>query len=126
MENICIAVGVTIVMDIVCGVIGAAKNHVLDSSVMREGMYNKVGEILLVIVALMCHYWLEQPPFDVLGIPAEVTSLVGVYLVGMELLSIIENICKINPDLPFAKILYIFNLDNDDSDDVESSQASEE
>ena len=45
----------------------------------------------------------------------------------MELVSILENICKINPDLPFAKILMMFNIDVDTNEpnDVESETAPE-
>ena len=126
MDNMCVACGILIILDIVCGVVAAAKNHALDSSVMRDGMYNKVGEILLIIVSLVCHFWLEQEPFVNMGIPADVTMSVAIYIAGMELLSIIENICKINPELPLAKILYIFNLDTDDNDVVESNKAPKE
>lgn len=124
-EMICVCC-ILIVLDILCGVIGAAKNRELDSSVMRDGMYNKVGELLLLLTAAIIGNVLGLHPFDQLGIPPEVTSAVCVYIAGMELLSIIENICIINPELPFAKILYIFNIDEKVEDDVESNRASRE
>lgn len=128
MDTLCTACAVMIVMDIVCGVVAAAKNHVLDSSIMRDGMYNKVGEILLLVIAMFCRFLLSEPPLSAIGIPAEVTSAVAIYIVGMELLSILENICKINPDLPISKVLAIFNIEVDieDTHALESTQAPKE
>lgn len=120
METLCIACAVMIGMDVICGVVAAAKNRVLDSSVMRDGMYNKVGEILLLVVALCCRFLLSEYPLNTIGVPADVTGVVAVYIIGMELLSILENICKINPELRIAKILAIFNVevDKDEPDTV--------
>lgn len=128
MSTLCAACAVMIVMDIVCGVVAAAKNHMLDSTVMRDGMYNKVGEILLLVIAMFCHFLLSEPPLASIGVPADVTSAVAIYIVGMELLSILENICKINPDLPIAKVLAIFNIEVDieGTQELESTQAPKE
>lgn len=117
---------VLILMDVLCGVVGAAKNRVLDSSIMREGMFNKAGELLLMLLAVLVEFALGLEPFSTMGVPPEVANAVFVYIAGMELLSIIENICKINPEIPLSKILYIFNLDEESKDDVDSGQASEE
>ena len=117
---------ILILLDILCGVTAAARSRALDSSIMRDGLYNKVGELLLLSTATIVEFGLDIPPFDQLGIPPEVMGAVCAYIAVMELLSIIENICKINPELPFAKILYIFNLDDEGDDDVESKRASGE
>lgn len=125
MDRVAVAILVLILFDVIAGIIAAARAHTLDSSIMREGMYNKVGEILLMMFAMICNYLLGMEPFVSIGIPEEVTYLIGAYIGGMEVLSIIENICKINPSLPLAKILSIFNLDSDDINDVDSAQAPE-
>ena len=125
MDRVAIAIVVLILFDILAGVVAAARAHSLDSSIMREGMYNKVGEILLMMFAVICNYLLGMEPFVSIGIPEEVTYLIAAYIGGMEILSIIENICKINPSLPLAKILSIFNLDDMNDDDVDSAQAPE-
>ena len=125
MDRVAVAILVLILFDIIAGVVAAARSHTLDSSVMRDGMYNKVGEIMLMMLAMICNYLLGMEPFVAIGIPKEVTYLIAAYIGGMEILSIIENICKINPSLPLAKILSIFNLDSDDDIDVDSAQAPE-
>lgn len=125
MDRVAVAILVLILFDVIAGIIAAARAHTLDSSIMREGMYNKVGEILLMMFAMICNYLLGMEPFVSIGIPEEVTYLIGAYIGGMEVLSIIENICKINPSLPLAKILSIFNLDDMNDDGVDSAQAPE-
>lgn len=114
-----------VLLDIVAGLAAAIKNKELSSSVMHEGLYNKLGEVLLLVVAMFVGSILDIPPFTQLGIPPEVMYLVALYITLMELVSILENICKLNPNLPIAKILAIFDIevDGDGDDDVESKQA---
>ena len=123
--DICIISCAFILLDIICGVIAAAKNKVLDSSIMRDGLYNKLAELLFMGLAILCSYALTIEPFNELGVPPEILYLVAVYIAGMELLSIIENICKINPELKIKEILYIFGVDNDDSIDKNDKNSIE-
>lgn len=101
---------ILILMDIVCGIVGAARNKKLCSAIMRDGLYNKFGEIMLLLLAIFINNVLMVAPFDKIGIPPEIAYAVAIYIAIMEIISIIENICKINPELPFAKILLMFNL----------------
>lgn len=128
MINICGCCCILILFDIVSGIIGAAKNSELSSSIMRDGLYAKTGELLLLAVSAFLGYAVTIPPFDTLGIPPEILYSIGAYIALMEILSIIENICKINPDIPISKILLIFNLsiDKSDKDSVVSESAPEE
>lgn len=101
---------ILILMDIVCGIAGAARNKELCSAIMRDGLYNKFGELMLLLLAIFVNEVLLIAPFDKMGIPPEIAYAVAIYIAIMEMISIIENICKINPELPFAKILLMFNL----------------
>lgn len=101
---------ILILMDIVCGIAGAARNKELCSTIMRDGLYNKFGELMLLLLATFINEVLLIAPFDTMGIPPEIAYAVAIYIAIMEIISIIENICKINPELPFAKILLMFNL----------------
>ena len=107
MSAIC---GILILMDIVCGIVGAARNKELCSVIMRDGLYNKFGELMILLLAIFVNEVLLIAPFDKLGIPPEIAYSVAIYIAGMEIVSIVENVCKINPNLPFAKILLMFNL----------------
>nr|DAL24262.1 MAG TPA_asm: holin [Caudoviricetes sp.] len=127
MINISIVCGILIIMDIVCGTVAALRNRELCSTIAREGMYNKIGEAMFLLIAIIANEILGIPPFDTLGISPNVACLVAGYIAWTELVSILENICKINPDLPFAKILMIFNIDVDskEEDTVELETAPE-
>lgn len=116
-----------ILFDIVSGIAAALKYKSLSSSAMREGLYNKLAEILLLLLAVVCNFVLDMPPFHQLGIPPEIAYVVAVYIVCMEVLSIIENICLLNPNIPLAKLLMIFNIniDKDEPDDVDLETAPE-
>ncbi len=122
MVDLSIVCGILIIMDIVCGVVAALRNRELCSSIAREGMYNKIGEVMFLIIGIIANEILAIPPFDTLGISPGIACLVAAYIAWAELVSILENICKINPELPFAKILLMFNIDVDDKerDTVES------
>lgn len=127
MINVSIVCGILIIMDIVCGTVAAMRNKELCSSIAREGMYNKIGEAMFLLIGIIANEILAIPPFDGLGISPNVAYLVAAYIAWMELVSILENICKINPELPFAKILMMFNIDVDTKEPnaVESETAPE-
>ena len=105
-----------ILLDIISGIAAALKSKSLSSTVMREGLYNKLAEILLLILSAVCNFVLDMPPFHQLGIPPEISYVVAAYVVCMEILSTIENICILNPDIPLAKLLMIFNIKLDKND----------
>lgn len=127
MINVSIVCGILIIMDIVCGTVAAMRNKELCSSIAREGMYNKIGEAMFLLIAIIANEILAMPPFDGMGISPDIAYLVAAYIAWMELVSILENICKINPELPFAKILMMFNIDIDTEEPnaVESETAPE-
>lgn len=127
MINVSIVCGILIIMDIVCGTIAAMRNRELCSSIARKGMYNKIGEAMFLLIGIITNEILAIPPFDGLGISPDIAYLVAAYIAWMELVSILENICKINPELPFAKILMMFNIDVDTEEPnaVESETAPE-
>lgn len=127
MINVSIVCGILIIMDIVCGTVAAMRNKELCSSIAREGMYNKIGEAMFLLIGIIANEILAMPPFDGLGISPDIAYLVAAYIAWMELVSILENICKINPELPFAKILMMFNIDVDSEEPnaVESETAPE-
>lgn len=127
MINLSIVCGILIIMDIVCGTVAALRNRELSSSIAREGMYNKFGEVMFLLTGIIANEALSMPPFDTLGISPDIAYIVAAYIAWMELVSILENICKIDPELPFTKILMMFNIevDSKEQDTVESETAPE-
>lgn len=76
--------------DIVSGVIQAVINKNLDSQKMREGLLRKILLILIVILSFIFQY--------AFNIPA-ISKVVCIYLIVMEIISIMENLKKAGIDL---------------------------
>ena len=90
------------------GGVAACANHKWKSSEMRKGLYHKFGSIMLVVLAYLIDY--AQKYVD-LGFRVPIAAGVCVYIILMELGSIVENIGKINPDLLPDKVRAILGLD---------------
>ena len=92
-----------ILLDVVSGLVRAFATTGFDSSVMRQGFFHKLGELLSVALCVVVDVSMPR-----LGIPVEVdfSAVCCVYLVIMEIGSILENIGAINPELrdPLSKI----------------------
>lgn len=78
------------IADIVSGVIQAIINKNLDSQKMREGLLRKMLLILVVILSFIFQY--------AFNIPA-ISKVVCIYLIVMEIISIMENLKKAGIDL---------------------------
>lgn len=95
-------------LDILCGLIQATMNNAVDSTKMRDGLYHKSGYVLVMLLAYLIEFgthYLE------LGFSAPVVIPVAVFICLTELVSILENCCKISPALANSKIFSIFNVD---------------
>lgn len=107
-----ICTGCFILFDIITGLLKAAHEKNLDSTVLRQGLFNKCAEILAVIGA-----GLLQRGADVIELGLDVPTLpfVSAYVCIMETVSVIENLCIINPALSnlFGPYLSKLKGDND-------------
>lgn len=91
-----IIVLVFILFDILTGIIKAIYKEGLNSTYLRQGLFHKLSEI----IALIGSYGLEFAiNYIELGIDIPVFKCVSGYIALMELISIIENLCEINPKL---------------------------
>lgn len=100
-----------IVLDIVLGFCGAVKNSVVSSKVMREGLWHKLGSVALIVVADVIDGALLGG-VD-LGFPAPVLAAVCLYITLMELVSVLENITELNPNLKDNPLLNRFAEDGE-------------
>lgn len=100
-----IIVGAFILLDLITGLIKAFKTKEYTSSIMREGLFHKVGSILVVSFGVLVDY--AQSYLD-LGVNVPIATSICVYIVLMEIGSIIENLCTINPNLLPEKIKSYF------------------
>lgn len=85
-----------IVFDIATGWLKALSTGTTDSSIMRQGLFHKLAEILAVMFGYTCEY-----VFPYAGIEVTIPFATGIamYIVLMETASIIENLAIMNPNL---------------------------
>lgn len=96
--------------DIVTGVIGGIKKEGLNSSALRDGLFKKVGFIFCYFIA-----WVIDTYGNLVGFNfgVELLPIIILYVCSTELVSIIENIHKINPDLLPEKLMELFHINKD-------------
>lgn len=104
-----IIVGVFILFDIITGLIKAFYNGGINSTKLRVGFFHKVSEIIALIGSGLLEYGLGFINLDI-GLP--ILSGVALYLSCMELISIIENLCEVNPALATLFKPYLQKLKN--------------
>lgn len=108
-----IACLIAIIFDIVTGIIKALKEDGLNSTIMRQGFYHKIGELLAVGAG--CLFQWGSTKID-LGIKLPLLDIIGIYIILTEIVSILENIGEINPELKelFEPFLEKMRRDKDD------------
>lgn len=94
--GIYITVGVFILFDIATGLVKALYKEGLNSTYLRKGLYHKLSEVLAVAGSGLLEYGLG---YVNLGVDLPVLGVVSVYICSMEFVSIIENLCVVNPGL---------------------------
>lgn len=94
-----------IALDFVSGMIEAFKNKDFDSSIMRDGLVNKMGELLILVLAELAEKAL--PYFDI-SIGKPIFNGICTYIILMEIGSVIENVGNINKAIIPAKIRKFF------------------
>lgn len=112
-----------IVLDMVTGLIKAFKEKNYSSTVMREGLFHKAGSIVVAVFGILVDY--AQGYVDI-GVTIPVATAICTYIIMMEIGSIIENVCTINPGIIPNKIKQYFEKLSDKKADVESTDAEPE
>lgn len=115
---------VLMLFDIISGFGGAAKQGVIESGKMREGLWHKAGFLGLIILATVWEIVVLWINFDAVSKGAGVivpefpaVSAICAFIAIIELVSICENLCVLNPQiasLPFIKALKAHNPDSPD------------
>lgn len=98
-------------LDLLTGIISAIRVHELKSSRLRDGLFKKVGFILCYFLA-----WLMDKYGRIVGfeLPVHILPVIILYVCTTELVSILENITKINPDILPDKLMQLFHVKQQD------------
>lgn len=96
-------------LDIITGIVTAIKNKDIQSSKLRDGLFKKVGFILCYLVA-----WLVDNEGAIIGfqLVTPILPIIILYVCTTELVSILENICKINSEILPDKLMALFHISN--------------
>ena len=102
-----------IALDFITGLVKSISLGTFKSSVMREGLLHKSGELHFFFFCILIQY---AETFLDLGFSLPVAAAICSYIVLMEIGSAIENIGTINPELVPAKLRGIIGLGGDDEE----------
>lgn len=78
--------------DYLTGFMKALHAHDVQSSKLRDGLMRKFGEMITIIISLFLQYSI--------GLPKEISIFIAIYIIVMELISIIENLDAIGVKVP--------------------------
>lgn len=85
-----------IAMDILTGWMKAVATATTNSSIMRVGLFHKLGEIMAILFGYACEFAF---PYVGIAISIPLVESIGTYIILMEVASVVENIMQINPQL---------------------------
>ena len=94
-------------LDLTSGVIAAVKNKNLKSAKMRDGLFKKAGFLLVYLLAFLIDFEGSRVGFT---ISVATLPIVVSFTCLTEVISIIENVSKINSDLLPEKLLSLFHI----------------
>ena len=93
-------------LDVISGFIAAIKNRELSSTKMREGFFHKCSLVMCIVLAWCIEMFVMHVPDLGFNVPLVIPTCVLIF--AMEVVSILENIIKINPDLENEEIVKLF------------------
>lgn len=97
-------------LDLLTGIVASVKNKDVKSSKLRDGLFKKVGFMFCYFIGWLVDTQGYRVGFNI----TNVLPIILLYSCTTELVSIIENICKINPDILPEKLMSIFHIKKDD------------
>lgn len=114
---------VLMVLDFLSGSVAAMLKHNWCTKVMREGLLHKCSLMLCMVLGIVLNF--AQRYMD-LGITIPVYQSISVYIALMEAGSVIENVCKANPNLVPEKLRLVLGVANQTSENnMENTERNE-
>lgn len=98
-----------ILLDFVSGTLGAIIKHRWKSRKMREGLLHKCGILLCLGLGLainVAQYYID------IGVSVPAYQCIAGYIILMEIGSVLENLCKIDPAICPEKIKRMLGVDD--------------
>lgn len=97
--------------DFITGIIGALRtDEKLNSTKMRDGLFKKGGFVCMYVLGYLILFagkYIELP------INLDLVPIICAWAILTEIISIIENVCKINPDFVPEKLKALIGMTED-------------
>lgn len=103
---------ILIFIDVISGVTNAIFNRELSSQKMREGGKHKAALIIVLCLGAIMAYGGVYIGLDS-AFCACIEIAIGSYIGFMELISILENVCLMNPELKISRLFSIFGVEDE-------------
>lgn len=100
-------------LDFVSGFAQAVSNKKVSSEKLRKGLFHKCGFMLVIVLGVLCEVSMQ---FIDLGFDFPICIAVCGYIILTELVSILENIGKLAPELTDSGFLQIFKIHNQETE----------
>ncbi len=91
--------------DLITGFVAAVINKCVDSTSMKNGLWHKCGFMLAIVFGCLCEYTMN---YIDLGFSIPVQDAVCTFIILTEMVSNLENLGKISPELGSSKFMDIF------------------
>ena len=95
-------------LDVITGLVQAVINQCVDSTIMKLGLWHKCGFLLAIIFGCLCEWAML---YIDLGFTMPIQSAVCGFIMLTEIVSILENLGKISPELANSGFMKIFKKD---------------
>lgn len=127
-----VVAAVMMILDIITGFAGAAKNKAIKSEKMREGLWHKAGFCGLIILAFVYEIatiWIDFE-MNSLGLDIVIPELpavvaVCVFIIATEVVSVLENLCELNPSIAKLPVVKALKPHDPNSADIEVAVVKE-
>lgn len=107
-----------ILLDILSGVTQAVKNKTLSSVIMREGIYHKLSYVIAIALSALIEYGVLHMD---LGFTTPLLMPVCVMICLTEIVSIVENVERLNPELANTGIFALLSQNKKRRNDDEQN-----
>lgn len=105
-------------LDVATGFINAWAKHQIKSSIMRQGLARKFGELVIIAIGQLLFFGISLPGYCV--------SFISFYIILMELVSITENLDKLGVPIPKAIRKVLSNAEKKLEDEKETTETDKE
>lgn len=106
---IVIATLLFIVFDFVSGFVQAVANKNVQSEKLRQGLFHKCGFVFAIVFGVLCEWAMS---FVDLGFEVPIALTICVYIILTEIMSVLENLGKLSPELASSGFMSIFKRDD--------------